>query len=215
MRCSSTVLTTLALGLVSASVAAAQTKIALTPSVGIYAPTQQLVDAVINGEDIELKQDVGVAIGGRLSLLFGQRITLSATGSYVPSELQATIDQNSVEVGEGKTNLWFGSARLTAWLIPPTAPVSFGLGGGLGVIGRSETRIVTPEGQSLTSPGETDFGALITGVMGINIGGLGLFVSVDNYIYQPSVFSELGVANPTQNDIHFNLGLGIPIGGGR
>jgi hypothetical protein len=201
--------------LASASVAPAQTRLALTPSVGLYAPTQQLVDAAIGGEQIELKQDVGVALGARLSLLFGQRITVSATGSYVPSELQATFDQNGIRVDEGKTNLFFGSARVTAWLSPPTAPVSFGLGGGLGVIGRSETRLVTPDGQVLTSPGETDFGGLITGVIGINVGALGLFVSVDNYIYQPSVFSEYGVANPTQNDIHFNLGLGIPLGGGR
>jgi hypothetical protein len=214
MRCSSqTVLITLALGLASASMASAQTKIALTPSVGIYAPTQDLVNAVISGEEVQLKQDVGVALGGRLSLLFGQRITLAATGSYVPSELQATIDQSGVAVNEGKTNLFFGSARLTAWLIPPTAPVSFGLGGGLGIVNRGETRLVTPGGEPLTSPGETDIGGLVTGIIGINIGGLGLFVSVDNYIYQPSVFSELGVANPTQNDIHFNLGLGIPLGG--
>lgn len=206
---------TLALLAAVAVPAAAQTRLALTPSIGLYAPTQQLVDAAIGGEDIVLKQDVGVALGGRLSLLFGQRITVSATASYVPSQLQATIDNSGVQVDEGKTNLWFGSARVTAWLSPPTAPVSFGLGGGLGLIGRSETRVVTPGGQLLVSPSETDVGGLITGVIGINVGGLGLFVSVDNYIYQPSVFSEQGIANPTQNDILFNLGLGIPLGGAR
>lgn len=205
-----------ALVLLVAAVAApgrAQTRLALTPSIGIYAPTQQLVDATIGGEDIELKQDVGVALGGRLSLLFGERVVVSATASYVPSQLQATIDQSGVQTDQGKTDLWFGSARATFWLSPPTAPVSFGLGAGLGLIGRSETRVVTTDGQVLTSPSETDVGGLITGVIGINLGGLGLFVSVDNYIYQPSVFSEQGVANPTQNDIHFNLGLGIPLGG--
>lgn len=200
-------------GLLFATVGHAQSGIALTPTIGLYAPATHLVDATIGGEDIRLKQDVAVALGGRFSLLFGQRITVSATGAFVPSTLKATID--GVEFDEGKVNLWFASARATFWLSPPTAPVSFGLGGGLAFIGRGATRLVTPGNQTLTSPSETDVGGVFTGVIGLNLGRLGAFVAVDNYLYQPKVFDQYGVANPMQNDLHFTLGLGIPIGGGR
>lgn len=201
------------LGLLPSTAVHAQSGIALTPTIGLYAPATHLVDATIGGEEVRLKQDVGVTLGGRFSLLFGERITVSATGAFVSSTLKATIDGEAMD--EGKVSLWFASARATFWLSPPTAPVSFGLGGGLAFIGRGETRVVTPGEQTLISPSETDVGGVFSGVIGLNLGSVGAFISVDNYLYQPSVFDQYGVANPLQNDLHFTLGIGIPIGGSR
>ncbi len=201
------------LGMLAPEGGYAQDAVALTPTIGLYAPATHLVDATIGGEQVRLKQDVAVALGGRVSLLFGQRITVSATGSYVPSTLNATID--GVSLDEGKVNLWFASARATFWLSPPTAPVSFGLGGGLAFIGRGDTRFTTPGGQQLSSPSETNVGGVFTGVIGLNFGRLKGFVAADNYLYQPSVFESYGVTNPMQNDLHFTLGLAIPVGGGN
>jgi len=35
-----------------------------------------------------------------------------------------------------------------------------------------------------------------------------VFVSVDDYIYNPSVFEQLGVKSDTQNDLQFSFGFG-------
>ena len=47
-------------------------------------------------------------------------------------------------------------------------------------------------------------GAVFSGMAGY----IGLFVSVDDYIYNPGVFEELGVKSQTQNDLQFSFGLG-------
>ena len=47
-----------------------------------------------------------------------------------------------------------------------------------------------------------------------NLGGIGLFIAVDNYIYNPTVFEAQGVKANTQNDIQIQFGLGVPLGGG-
>ena len=45
-------------------------------------------------------------------------------------------------------------------------------------------------------------------------GRIGLFIAVDNYIYNPTVFEAQGVKANTQNDIQIQFGLGVPLGGG-
>ena len=44
--------------------------VSLSPTIGVYIPTTELVKAV-NGE--EFKQEIGVAVGGRLNFAFGPR----------------------------------------------------------------------------------------------------------------------------------------------
>ncbi len=194
--------------------AAAQTRFVLSPTIGVYAPMNDLVNSVINGEEVVLKQDVGIAVGGRASLFLGRRVSLSATGSYVPSELQATINDSGFDTSQDKSNLWFGSARLNFWILPPTSPLYLGVGGGVGLAGRGALTITTPGGQTLTQPSSTDVGGVISGTIGVNLGGLGLFLSVDDYIYNPSVFAEADPgSSPTQNDLQLNIGFGVPLGG--
>lgn len=201
---------------VGCQAAAAQTRFVISPTIGVYAPMNDLVNQVINGEDVVLKQDVGLAVGGRLALFLGQRFSISATGSYVPSELQATIDETGFNTDADKTNLWFGSGRVNFWILPPTGIVGLGLNGGVGLAGRGATTLPTPGGEVLTSPSTTDVGAVIGGTLGFNLGGIGLFVSVDDYIYNASVFEAQGVTSQRQNDLQFSFGLGVPLSqGGR
>ncbi|MGD8726577.1 MAG: hypothetical protein PVH40_02975 [Gemmatimonadales bacterium] len=197
-----------ALSLSAVTATAAQVSVA--PTVGVYMPTNDLINAVIDGgSTISFKQQVGLAIGGRIGVAFGPRVGLTATGSYVPTQLQATVSQAGVSQNrEDYTDLWFGTGRLNVWLLPPTSVFALGVNGGVGVVGRGATTVYDSEGMPYTSPSRTDVGGVVGGTAGVNLGIIGLFVSVDDYIYKPSVFEELGVKSPTQNDLQFSFGLG-------
>lgn len=197
------------LGLLASPTALAQ-RFSLAPTVGLYAPTTDLVSGVVNGGGtVSFKQQVGLAVGGRMGLSFGPRIGLSATGSYVPKSLQATVSETGISQETGEyTNLWFGTGRLNLWLLPPTSVLAFGVNGGVGVVGRGETTVFDDTGTPYTDPSRTDVGGVVGGTVGVNLGVIGLFVSVDDYIYNPGVFEDLGVKSQTQNDLQFSFGLG-------
>lgn len=192
-------------------------KISLAPTIGIYAPTTELVHSLVNGGDtIAFKQQVGLALGGRLGLWFGNRFGITVTGSFVPSKLQATVTQAGVSTeDQNKSDLWFGTGRVNLWLLPPTGFLSLGVNGGVGVVGRGKTTIDDPNnpGSTITDPSRSDLGGVVGATVGIRLGGLGVFVSADDYIYHPSVFEQLGAKPKTQNDIQISFGLGIPLGG--
>jgi hypothetical protein len=185
-------------------------KLALAPTIGLYMPTTDLVSGIVNGGGtVSFKQNLGLAVGGRLGLKFGSHFGISATGSYVPKSLQATVSETGVSQNTDEyTNLWFGTGRVSVWLLPPTSVLSLGVNGGVGVVGRGETVVTDDAGTQYTDPSRTDIGGVVGGTVGFNLGGFGLFVSVDDYIYQPSVFEELGVKANTQNDLQFSFGFG-------
>jgi hypothetical protein len=200
--------------LLSAAPAAAQVRVGFAPTIGIYAPTGDLVNSVIAGRPVTLKMKVGLAIGARLGIFFTEHLGLSLGGSYVPSQAQVTIDSTGVFANDPtNTNLWFGTARLTFWVLPPRKVVSLGFSGGLGLAGRGSTTLVDNLGNSITSPSATDVGGVVGGTIGFNLGGFGIFFGVDDYIYNPTVFVEQGVKTNTQNDLQISFGFGIPLGG--
>lgn len=203
----------LAIALVPTGLAAQ--KVAIAPTIGVYAPTSDLINAVIDGQEVVLKQQVGLAVGARVGIFFSPRLNLSLTGTYVPSQTQVTIDETGINQNDpAKTNLWFGSARLSFWVLPPTSVFSLGLSAGGALVGRGATTFTNDQGQSITSPSTNDFGAVIGATAGVNLGGIGLFIGIDNYIYNPTVFEAQGVKSSTQNDLQIQFGLGVPLGGG-
>lgn len=198
-----------ALAALVAQPASAQ-RFSLAPTIGLYAPTTELVNGLVNGGGtIAFRQNVGLALGGRLGLGFGSRVGVTATGSYVPKSLQATVSQGGVSQNTDEyTNLWFGTGRLNVWLLPPSSILALGVNGGVGVVGRGETVVTDDTGTQYSDPSRSDIGGVVGGTVGINLGLIGLFVSVDDYIYQPSVFEELGLKPKTQNDLQLSFGLG-------
>ena len=185
-------------------------RFSLAPTIGVYAPTTDLVSGIVSGGGtIAFRQQVGLAVGGRMGLSFGSRVGLSATGSYVPKSLQATISETGLSQNTQEyTNLWFGTGRLNVWLLPPSSVFAIGVNGGVGVVGRGETTVVDDAGTPYTDQSRTDVGGVVGGTAGVNLGVIGLFVSVDDYIYNPSVFEDLGVKSQTQNDLQFSFGFG-------
>jgi hypothetical protein len=183
--------------------------LSIAPTVGIYAPTGDLLNTVtMSGNTIAFRQRVGLAVGGRLGLSFG-RVGLSATGSYVPTRMQATITETGIaQNSQDYTALWFGTGRVNLWLLPRSSPLSLGVNGGVGLVGRGPTAVTDDEGNVYTDVSRNDWGGVVGGTVGLNLGIIGVFVSVDDYIYNPSVFEQLGVKSDTQNDLQFSFGFG-------
>src|SRR5919106_223918 len=119
----------LALGVSAAASAEAQ-RVSLSPTIGVYIPTSELVKAA-NGE--EFKQEIALAVGGRLGINFTPRLGLVTSVSYVPSNLRFTFNQNETKTD---ANLLFGSARANYQIIPWTSPVWLGLNAGASLVKR-------------------------------------------------------------------------------
>jgi hypothetical protein len=200
----------IALAVTLAAPAARAQRLSLAPTVGLYAPTAQLVSGIVNGGGtVAFRQKVGLSLGGRLGLSFGSHFGISATGSYVPKSLQATVSQTGITQNTAEyNNLWFGTGRVNVWLLPPSSILALGVNGGVGVVGRGETVVADDVGNQYTDASRTDIGGVVGGTVGFNLGVIGLFLSVDDYLYKPSVFEELGLKSRTQNDLQFSFGLG-------
>ncbi len=198
-----------AVAVVSTTAPAHAQGLSIAPTVGVYAPTADLLNTITtSGSSIAFRQRVGLAVGGRVGLSFG-RVGISATGSYVPTRLQATITETGiVQNAQDYTALWFGTGRLNLWLLPRSSPLSLGVNGGVGLVGRGPTTVTDSEGTIYTDVSRTDWGGVVGGTVGLNLGIIGVFASVDDYIYNPSVFEQLGVKSETQNDLQFSFGFG-------
>ena len=186
-------------GLLVASPVAAQ-RLSLSPTIGVYIPTSELVKAA-NGQ--EFKQEVALAVGGRLGLNFGPRFGLVSSVSYVPSSLRFSFNENETKTD---ANLLFGTARATYYVVPTTSPVWFNLNGGGSLIKRG--------GEAYDSlEDKTDIGGVVGATVGFNLRGfLSLYVAAEDYIYGTS-FVEAGSLEEkrTQNDVQLAIGFGVPL----
>jgi hypothetical protein len=177
--------------------------VSISPTVGVYIPTTELVKAA-NGE--EFKQEIGIAVGGRLNFAFGPRFGILTSVSYVPSSLRFTVNQNETKTD---ANLLFGSARATVYLLPITAPVWVNINGGASLVHRGGQAFENAEYK-------TDYGGVVGATVGFHLGSLvNFYVAGDDYIYGARLEDEtLGVdSKKTQNDVQLAVGLGVPLGG--
>lgn len=173
-------------------------KLSIAPTVGLYAPLTDLSTFTNGGE---FRQEVGIAVGGRVGLGLGRRFALEVTGNYVPSNLRRTLTPGGLATTED-ANLYFGSARATVFLIPSTSPLWLSVSGGASVVGRSGPAYAT-------ATDTRDFGALAGAAAGLNLGGIGVFVSTDAYLYRTDAFGAAN-ADRTQRDLQLNIGFGTP-----
>jgi len=172
----------------------------LSPTIGAYIPTTELVKAA---QGQEFKQEVAVAVGGRLGYRFGTRLGLVTSVSYVPSSLRFTFNNNETKTD---ANLLFGSARASFQVIPWTSPVWLGLNAGASLVKRGGDAYANLEDKS-------DVGGVVGATVGFNLGGLlNFYVAADDYIYGTTFVDENTLEEKqTQNDVHLSLGFGIPL----
>jgi hypothetical protein len=177
-------------------------KISLTPNLGVYIPTTELVKAA-SGE--EFKQEMSITLGGRLGISLGSRLGLEFTGAYAPSDLKVTASGFS---DQSDANIFTGSGRISLHVIPPSSPISLLVTGGVGVINRSGSFYQNVEKK-------TDIGGTVGATAGFRLGSLiRLQVSAEDYLYKPK--AEIPGFGPsdeklTQNDVHLSFGIGIPL----
>jgi hypothetical protein len=177
-------------------------RLSLSPTVGVYIPTTELLKAA-NGE--QFKQEVGIALGGRLGVSFSQRFGIETSVSYVPSKLNFTLDQTATAT-KTDANLLLGTARATLHVIPFTKPVWLTLNAGASLIKRG--------GEAYKdATDKTDVGGVFGASVGFNLGGmLSFYVAADDYIYGTRIADPTSTTKQTQNDVQIAVGFGLPIG---
>lgn len=175
-------------------------RVSLSPTIGVYIPTSELIKAA-NGQ--EFKQEIALAVGGRLGLNFSPRIGLVTSVTYVPSSLRFNFNQTETKTD---ANLLFGTARATVYVIPTTSPVWLNINAGASMIKRG--------GEAYDSlQDKTDFGGVVGTTVGFNLGSfLSFYVAAEDYIYG-TTFVESGTLEEkrTQNDIQLAFGFGVPL----
>ncbi|MGE5927523.1 MAG: hypothetical protein ACM357_09225 [Gemmatimonadota bacterium] len=177
-------------------------QISLSPNIGVYIPTAELARAAA-GE--EFKQEISLLVGGRLGVGFGQRVGVTVTADYSPSELRFNAG-GSEERTPG--NILTGSGRLTFNVLPPASPLLFMLHGGASVIRRG--------GEAFEDQlDRTDIGGVAGATVGIQLGMLSFYVNADDYIYKASFEGDTATEQVTQHDVHLSFGLGVPLGARR
>ncbi|PYP98471.1 MAG: hypothetical protein DMD34_02355 [Gemmatimonadetes bacterium] len=186
-------------------------QLSISPTIGVYIPTTELVKAA-SGD--EFKQEVSVTVGGRLGFNFGQRVGLDATVVYAPSNLQFSTSGSSSTMD---ANVLTGSGRAFVELLPKTNPISLQLNGGVGIVQRSGTAY---EGV----PDNSDVGGVVGATLRFRLGKvLRLELHAEDFIYKaqyapdPANPSSFDLVDKQMNDIHLGVGIGIPLlglGGG-
>ena len=189
-----------ALAAVTPSSAEAQ-RVSLSPTIGVYIPTSELVKAA---EGQEFKQEVALSVGGRLGVTVSPRFGIETSVSYVPSSLRFTFDETETTTD---ANLLLGTLRASFHAIPMTSPVWLTLSGGASMIRRGGEAYEDVEDRN-------DVGGVVGATVGFRLGSaLSFYVAAEDYIYGTRVEdAELGDLSQTQNDVQIALGLGFPVG---
>ena len=184
----------------AAATSAAAQRVSLSPTIGVYIPTTELIKAA-NGE--EFKQEIALAVGGRLGLNFGPRFGVFTSVSYVPSSLRFSFNQNESTID---ANLLFGTARATVYAIPTTSPVWLSFNGGASLIKRGGEAYEDLEDK-------TDVGGVVGATVGFNLGGfLSFYVAAEDHIYGTTFADATTLEEKrTQNDVQLAVGFGVPL----
>jgi hypothetical protein len=185
---------------VGAAPAEAQ-RVSLSPTMGVYIPTSELVKAA---EGEEFKQEVALSVGGRLGVTLSPRFGLETSLSYVPSNLRFTFDQTQTTTD---ANLLLGTVRATFHAIPMTSPVWLTLNGGASMIRRGGEAYEEAEDRS-------DVGGVVGATVGFRLGSmLSFYLAAEDYIYGTRVEdAAVGDESRTQNDVQIAFGFGFPVG---
>ena len=198
------VLCAVAAGVVVSATPASAQRLSISPTVGVYIPTTDLVKAV-NGAQFDQRQQIGIAVGGRLGVSLSPRFGIETSVSYVPSKLQFTLAQDQ-SATRTDANLLIGTARATLHVIPFTKPVWLTVNGGASLIKRGGEAYQDAEDKS-------DIGGVVGASVGFNLGRmLSFYVAADDYIYGTRVADPTLTEKKTQNDVQVAFGFGLPVG---
>ncbi len=179
------------LALTVATMAQAETRVDLTPSLAFLIPTTNVVDQ--DGATAKFASAMG--FGGRLSIWVSESVALEATGSYAKSSLEGEF--LGEDVGSIGTGLFYGSAQVAVGL---GASKQFMLHGGFGFQGSNYDELI--EGGNIMS-GVVGFSVWVPLSRTVAIRG-----DLDTYIH--TQYFEIGdVQTDELNQYDVILSLGI------
>ena len=176
-------------------------RLSLSPTIGVYIPTSELVKA---SQGQEFKQEIALSVGGRLGVTISPRFGVETSVSYVPSNLRFTFDETETTTD---ANLLLGTVRATFHAIPMTSPVWLSLNGGVSMIRRGGEAYEDAEDNS-------DVGGVVGATVGFRLGSmLSFYVAAEDYIYGSRVEGLDALEDSrTQNDVQIAFGFGFPVG---
>jgi hypothetical protein len=179
------------LGLPSAG--AAQVNFEFVPYVGVYLPTQNLVDHVPAANlwnyspQLSLKQNAGVALGGRLTAWGTSRFGVEVTLGYSRSDLSAVTIPFLVD---NSAHVITASVRALMRISPVGRSPWLRLGGGLGFVSRgggaySEWGTTRP-----SVCGTSRLAGVVSASAGFALGRgrLALRLNAENYMYPAGLY---------------------------
>jgi hypothetical protein len=177
-------------------------RVSLTPDIGLYVPTAQLINLASGGTTGVLEQKVSLSVGGKLDVWFTERFGVQGTGTYAPSQLSAGFGGLGASTD---ANLFMGSGRLTYYVLPRTSLISFQVNGGVGWLKRS--------GQAYADVDDTsDITGTLGAAVGLRLGPLfSVRVSGESYLYKPDFVAASLTDVATQNDFNLSIGVGVPL----
>ena len=176
-------------------------RVSLSPTIGVYIPTSELVKAA-NGE--EFKQEVGLAVGGRLGITLSPRFGIETLGELraerSPLHLRRERDQDRRE--PALRNRARDAAR------HPVDPAG---------VAQPQRRRESGESRRHAyedAEDKTDVGGVVGATLGFRLGSmLSFYVAAEDYIYGTQVEETgLGGESRTQNDVQIAVGFGFPVG---
>lgn len=220
--------------LVASPAAAQQVAVDLVPFVGFYLPTSDVFDwsdtesgvtATVTG-----KHKTGFAFGGRVTLWLSDTFGVEGGFAYGPGD----VDYDVTVVGGGfdefvsssvSASVWRGSLKGMVNLVPsPDASLSFFVGGGLAVVGRSGDAYkefvirVLDENVPFENEGTTDIGGVLNVGVAFDVSEMiAIRIDVEDYIH--SLKQTMRVPNDVlnsdsklQNDLQVTGGVAIQLG---
>lgn len=169
---------------------------AVTPFLGAYLPLGNVASADDFGVDV--KQNAGLAFGGRLTYMMQGNWGIEGEVAYAGSKL----DFGDVE-GDGGSVIFAGAKAL--YFFPSTSDLRVHAGAGIGITSRSG------DDWDAADDASTFGGILTLGFTAPLSGMMKLRMDIEDYI--GSIARETGFESQLQNDLLITAGVMIPFGG--
>ena len=212
------------LAVLAASRATAQLagKFVLTPYVGAYVPSADLVRSTFDiggvSAAISARHRASAAFGTTGSFWVTDRVGLEGGLVYSSSSLKSEgflNEPGSVSVGAGRdyANVWLGSAKIMVQMLPAESDYNVRLGFGPALITRNGSAYASDAETSVT--GLTDLGAVVSLCTRLRISDMfSLRIRGEDYFYQANLGFKDKLTGATtsfgdrkQSDFVFSLGL--------
>jgi hypothetical protein len=174
----------------------------LEPYLGVYIPTQSVVDQNIPGVgDVKGSQKTGMALGARLTAWLAGPLGFEINGAYNFSD---------VEEGDGTTPtdtsaaVWMADGRLILKLLP--GPVGIHVTGGVALIG------YTGDAYSEVTEGKTNLGGVAGAGLRFKLPGIfAIRGDADVFVYKAQLTGDFG-AGETQTNSEWQVDLLLSAG---